>query len=49
MLTVEAKNLPRSLPPQDATCIKTRFRVHPGPLEWEHRHETRPMVETVVI
>lgn len=30
VLKVEAKNLPRSLPPRDATYIKTRFRAHLG-------------------
>jgi len=30
VLKVEAKNLPRSLPPRDATFIKTRFRAHLG-------------------
>lgn len=30
VLKVEAKNLPRSLPPRDATFIKTRFRSHLG-------------------
>ncbi|MEM1236334.1 MAG: thiamine pyrophosphate-dependent enzyme [Pseudomonadota bacterium] len=28
VLKIEAKNLPRSLPPRDATYIKTRFRAH---------------------
>ena len=30
VLKIEAKNLPRSLPPRDATYIKTRFRAHLG-------------------
>ena len=30
VLKIEAKNLPRSLPPRDATYIKTRFRNHLG-------------------
>jgi len=30
VLKIEAKNLPRSLPPRDATFIKTRFRKHLG-------------------
>lgn len=30
VLKIEAKNLPRSLPPRDATYIKTRFRKHLG-------------------
>lgn len=30
VLKVEAKNLPRSLPPRDATYIKNRFRSHLG-------------------
>jgi len=30
VLNIEAKNLPRSLPPRDATYIKTRFRQHLG-------------------
>jgi len=28
VLKIEAKNLPRSLPPRDATYIKNRFRAH---------------------
>ncbi|MEM7257648.1 MAG: thiamine pyrophosphate-dependent enzyme [Pseudomonadota bacterium] len=30
VLKVEAKNMPRSLPPRDATYIKNRFRAHLG-------------------
>lgn len=30
VIKIEAKNLPRSLPPRDATYIKTRFRAHLG-------------------
>jgi len=30
VLKIEAKNLPRSLPPRDATYIKTRFRAYLG-------------------
>lgn len=30
VLKVSAENLPRSLPPRDATFIKTRFRAHLG-------------------
>jgi len=30
VLKIEAKNLTRSLPPRDATYIKTRFRAHLG-------------------
>ena len=30
VLKIEAKNLPRSLPPRDATYIKTRFRKYLG-------------------
>ena len=30
VLKIEAKNLPRSLPPRDATYIKNRFRAHLG-------------------
>ena len=30
LLKIEAKNLPRSLPPRDATFIKTRLRAHLG-------------------
>jgi len=30
VLKIHAKNLPRSLPPRDATFIKTRFRAHLG-------------------
>lgn len=30
VLKIEAKNLPRSLPPRDATFIKNRFRGHLG-------------------
>lgn len=30
VLKIDAKNLPRSLPPRDATYIKTRFRAHLG-------------------
>jgi len=30
VLKIEAENLPRSLPPRDATYIKTRFRKHLG-------------------
>ena len=30
VLKIEAKNLPRSLPPRDATFVKTRFRAHLG-------------------
>ena len=30
VIKIEAKNLPRSLPPRDATYVKTRFRAHLG-------------------
>lgn len=30
VLKVKAENLPRSLPPRDATYVKTRFRAHLG-------------------
>ena len=30
VLKIKAENLPRSLPPRDATFIKTRFRTHLG-------------------
>lgn len=30
VLKIKAENLPRSLPPRDATFIKTRFRAHLG-------------------
>jgi len=30
VLKIEAKNLPRSLPPRDAVAIKNRFRAHLG-------------------
>jgi hypothetical protein len=30
VLKINAENLPRSLPPRDATFIKTRFRAHLG-------------------
>ena len=30
VLKIEAENLPRSLPPRDATFVKTRFRAHLG-------------------
>lgn len=30
VLKIKAENLPRSLPPRDATYIKTRFRAHLG-------------------
>ncbi len=30
LLKIEARNLPRSLPPRDATFIKTRLRAHLG-------------------
>ncbi|PCH75537.1 MAG: aldehyde dehydrogenase [Rhodobacteraceae bacterium] len=30
LLKIEARNLPRSLPPRDATFIKTRMRAHLG-------------------
>jgi thiamine pyrophosphate-dependent acetolactate synthase large subunit-like protein len=30
VLKIEAKNFPRSLPPRDATYLKTRFRSHLG-------------------
>ncbi|MEM7393335.1 MAG: MaoC/PaaZ C-terminal domain-containing protein [Verrucomicrobiota bacterium] len=30
VLKIEAKNLPRSLPPRDAVYIKNRFRAHLG-------------------
>ncbi len=30
VIEIEAKNLPRSLPPRDATYVKTRFRAHLG-------------------
>lgn len=30
VLKIKAENLPRSLPPRDATYIKTRFRMHLG-------------------
>jgi hypothetical protein len=30
VLKIAAENLPRSLPPRDATYVKTRFRAHLG-------------------
>lgn len=34
VLKIAAENLPRSLPPRDASFIKTRFRTHLGLAPW---------------